>query len=161
MSSRQLEDWADLAEEQGWRVLRKPGGKYAFYPPAGTVPPDLRALNMIEHGDGHRGNDNNRALLKRAGLKFPEDIAREQRERNRQMSQTNGQQSQCERGPAPADRRPPDPIDQAISICNRMAELAAEQAGLLEQIRKSVKDKTAQARAVLDAFDVLAKARGA
>lgn len=86
MSRNQLRDWADLAEEQGWRVVSKPGGKYALYPPSGSVPPDLRALNITEpQGDQHRSYDNIRALLRRAGLKFPEDIARE----NRQIMASN------------------------------------------------------------------------
>lgn len=78
MSRNLLRDWADLVEDQGWRVISKPGGKYSFYPPSSTVPPDLRVLNLVEPAsETHRGTDNNRALLKRAGLKFPEDIARE------------------------------------------------------------------------------------
>lgn len=74
MSRTQLRDWSELAEEQGWRTLTKPGGKWVFYPPAGTVPPDLRVLNITEPlNESNRSYDNIRALLKRAGLKFSED----------------------------------------------------------------------------------------
>ena len=69
-----LAEWAELAEEQGWRVVTKPQGRFAFYPPSNSVPPDLRVINLTEPlSDKHRTLNNNRALLKRAGLKFEED----------------------------------------------------------------------------------------
>lgn len=89
MSRTHLRDWSELAEEQGWRVLSKPGGKWVFYPPAGTVPPDLRVLNVAEPpSDQYHSYDNIRALLKRAGLKFPEDLARERKQTS--MAAPNG-----------------------------------------------------------------------
>jgi hypothetical protein len=69
-----LTEWAELAEEQGWKVVSKPDGRYAFYPPANSVPPDLRVINLVEPLSGNNKTlQNNRALLKRAGLKFEED----------------------------------------------------------------------------------------
>jgi hypothetical protein len=85
MSSRSmLTEWSELAEEQGWRVVSKPEGRFAFYPPANSVPPDLRVINLTEPlSDHHRTLKNNRALLKRAGLVFEEE----------KMSKGNGSSS--------------------------------------------------------------------
>lgn len=81
MSRNQLRDWADLAEEQGWKTVQKPGGKWVFYPPQASVPTDLRVLNITEPlNEGNRSFDNIRALLKRAGLRFPEDSLQERRQ---------------------------------------------------------------------------------
>jgi hypothetical protein len=113
MSRALLRDWAELAEEQRWRVVNKPGGKWVFYPPKGTVPPDLTVLNITEPlHEGNRSYDNIRALLKRAGLKFHEDIERE-RKRNagferisRDESNSRSEQKMTQSSQPPSTAKP-------------------------------------------------------
>jgi len=147
----------EAAEEQGYRTVDKGGGSWMVYAPKGRSVPGYEtvAIHMPRSEGG--GLQTIRANLRRAGVRFPEDIARE-RARSIQptrMPTTTQQIMTSATNPAPER----DPIDELLAICNRQAELAAEAAGVLERIRKHVKDKAAQADQVLAAFDLLAKAR--
>lgn len=66
MTSRTLQDYLDLAEDQGWRVHQTKNA-YQVFPPKGQHIVTLRAFH------GPHDEENARAMLRRAGLRLDED----------------------------------------------------------------------------------------
>lgn len=111
MSNSVIQDWIDLATDQGWRVVNKGGGAYQLFPPPGRAQPGYEVIHIRDtRTDVHRSRDLIRANLRRGGLKFPEDMARERKRAMQQSSTPKPQQT---------DRmqdRPPSPAQDSMSL---------------------------------------------
>jgi hypothetical protein len=154
-------DLIEQAESQGYRTHDKGGGTWMVHAPAGrAVNPQYQTVAIhLPRSDSGNALQTIKANLKRAGVKFPDDLARE---RTRSV-QTKGPEMTSATAQTTVVSKPTtieaDPIDALLSKLNQLAELAADAAGLVEKIRKQASDKAKRADEVLAAFDLLAKAR--
>jgi hypothetical protein len=123
MSQRWIQDFIDLAEEQGFRVLPLTGrGSQGVrvmpkLPPGDTQSQSLNPVILYTHCNDQE-RDNKRAALRRIGVVFPED-------RSKQVSQTEEHAQ-----PKPAR----DPIAIARNLIDRISSDLSELEGVVTEI---------------------------
>jgi hypothetical protein len=149
-----IEDYVDLAEEQGWCTRRTTTG-YQFFPPRGAI------VTLLASYAGRAGDPNVlrnwRAQLRRAGLQIPEDVHKPKAKTTMTTDGTNGKHA-----PPPAAATPATPATAATATELSLAELfvlaekrldavlneCAALQGVLAQIRQR-SEKNERLRAVL------------
>jgi hypothetical protein len=137
-----LDEYADLAEEQGWRTKKTATGIQFF-------PPNMAPIVTLQKSGDPHVKLNWRAQLRRAGLTLPEDEARKRKTAEQHNMQTTtkdqGSQSPCSPGPEPElselFARAEKKIGNVLAAC-------ADLEDVLKDIRKRA-EKNERVRALL------------
>ncbi len=99
MSRTFVADCLDLASEQGWRHAKTANG-WKLMPPIGRCQPGYDIVHIAEPRGNHRGMDEIRTRLRRAGLKFPD----ERKQSEKPMAQA-GSPPRISQAGAPAEQK--------------------------------------------------------
>jgi hypothetical protein len=141
-----LEDYADVAEEQGWRVRRTGNRSYQFFPKNGGQ------IVTLHRSTDHTAPTNWRAQLRRAGLVIPEDT---QRPKRKETVPTMPPENQS----APEVPTPPAnlSLDQLVSAARSCIYEINDHAATLEGLVKAIAQHASQGSKKADRIRELMK----